>query len=105
MSLKCLMNGLEVNYPCSPACALFGDCCTAFEAQKKSRVATNADHIRSMADEELAALLDRFCDAAECRAGNGSVCPFYSDCASDHAECDWKVWLKQPYKEEPHGKA
>ena len=35
MSIKCLMNGLEVNYPCSPMCALFGDCVTAFEAQKK----------------------------------------------------------------------
>ena len=65
---------------------------------------TNADHIRSMTDEELAALLDRFCDAAKCRAENGSVCPFYSDCASDHAECDWKVWLKQPYKEELNAK-
>lgn len=57
MSIKCLMNGLEVNYPCSPSCALFGDCVTAFESQKKANVRTNADRIRAMTDEELAELL------------------------------------------------
>ena len=57
MSIKCLMNGLEVNYPCSPVCALFGDCVTAFEAQKKAKVVTNADRIRAMSDEELAKIL------------------------------------------------
>ena len=30
MSMKCLMNGLEVNYPCSPVCALFGDCVSVY---------------------------------------------------------------------------
>ena len=53
MSIKCLMNGMEVNYPCSHVCALFGDCVTAFEAQKKENVRTNADRIRSMTDDEL----------------------------------------------------
>ena len=53
VSIKCLMNGLEVNYPCSPSCALFGDCVTAFESQKKVNVRTNADRIRAMSDEEL----------------------------------------------------
>ena len=57
MSIKCLMNGLEVNYPCSPSCALFGDCVTAFESQKKSKVRTNADRIREMSDYELAQML------------------------------------------------
>lgn len=57
MSIKCLMNGLEVNYPCSPVCALFGDCVTAFESQNKANVRTNADRIRAMNDEELAKLL------------------------------------------------
>lgn len=60
MSIKCLMNGLEVNYPCSPVCALFGDCVTAFEAQKKENVRTNADRIRAMNDEELANMLTEF---------------------------------------------
>ena len=54
MSIKCLMNGLEVNYPCSPVCPLFGDCTAEFNSLKKSRVHTNADRIRSMSDEELA---------------------------------------------------
>ena len=52
MSIKCLMNGLEVNYPCSPSCALFGDCVTAFESQKKYKARTNADRFRAMSDEE-----------------------------------------------------
>ena len=95
MSLKCLMNGLEVNYPCSPVCALFGDCCTAFEVQKKSRVATNADHIRSMSDEELA----RFLAEVENRrsaAGGGAIWK-----GAAHA----LEWLRQPYEEANHGKA
>lgn len=61
---------------------------------------SNADHIRSMTNEELAALLDAFCEVSECRTADEAVCPFFNDCASDHAECDWKVWLKQPYKED-----
>ena len=91
MSLKCLMNGLEVNYPCSPTCALFGDCCTAFEVQKKSRVVTNADHIRSMTDEELALFFGRlgFCNGviprSHCHAHK--VCG--QGCVVD--------WLKQPF--------
>ena len=52
MSIKCLMNGMEVNYPCSHVCALFGDCVTAFEAQKKANVRTNADLFRAMDDDE-----------------------------------------------------
>lgn len=52
MSIKCLMNGLEVNYPCSPVCALFGDCVTAFESKKKANVRTNADRFRAMDDDE-----------------------------------------------------
>ena len=58
--MKCLMNGLEVNHPCSPVCALFGDCVTAFESQKKANVRTNADRIRAMTDEELASHLHMF---------------------------------------------
>ena len=54
MSIRCLMNGLEVNYPCSPVCALFGDCVTVFESQKKVKPMTNGDKIRAMSDEELA---------------------------------------------------
>lgn len=52
--MKCLMNGFEVNYPCSPVCALFGDCVTAFKELRKANVRTKADRIRAMTDEELA---------------------------------------------------
>lgn len=90
MSIKCLMNGLEVNYPCSPACALFGDCVTAFEAQKKANVSTNADRIRAMTDEELTDFLRKEswkCDNYKvCRE-----CPRYiGDCCLPLDE-----WLQQ----------
>ena len=52
MSIKCFMNGLEANYPCSPSCVLFGDCVTEFESQKKYNIRTNADRFRAMPDEE-----------------------------------------------------
>ena len=67
---------------------------------------TNAQHIRSMTDEELAALLDAFCESSECRTADGAVCPFYSDCPHDgnigcNGTCGiWTDWLKQPYKED-----
>ena len=89
MSIKCIMNGLEVNYPCSPSCHLFGDCFTAFESQKKSNVRTNADRIRAMSDEELAEMLWK----------NGrnyrSVC---ADPVVDYNEQRDNLieWLKQP---------
>lgn len=60
--MKCLMNGLEVNYPCSPVCALFGDCVVAFNKQKKANVRTNGDRLRAMSDEELATVLYGFVD-------------------------------------------
>ena len=90
MSIKCLMNGLEVNYPCSPVCALFSDCVTAFEAQKKENVRTNADRIRAMSDEEMAGVLSTAClgcPVKECRLHNY---------ASYGCEQKFLQWLQQP---------
>ena len=55
--MKCLTHNLEVNYPCSPVCPLFGDCVVAFRNEQKKRVRTNADRIRAMSDEELGKFL------------------------------------------------
>lgn len=56
--MKCLLNkDLHVAYPCSPNCALFGDCLTAYMKPKKTN--TKGDRVRSMNDEELAELLFR----------------------------------------------
>jgi len=54
---------------------------------------TNADHIRSMTDDELAKLL--LDGVAE------KVCP--NGCDGCDGDCDGKMlnWLKQPYKEDP----
>ena len=60
MSIKCLMNGLDVNYPCSSSCALFGDYVTSFESQKKSKVRTNADRFRAMSNEEQQNFVRKF---------------------------------------------
>ena len=52
--MKCLTHDVEINYPCSPACPLYGDCIASFSREVKRRVRTNADRIRAMTDEELA---------------------------------------------------
>ena len=91
MSIKCLMNGLEVNYPCSPVCVLFGDCVTAFESQKKANVRTNADRIRAMSDEELAEFIKHIkVRAALCKAVKNNDA-FEALCSAE--------WLKQPAEE------
>ena len=99
MSIKCLMNGLEVNYPCSPMCALFGDCVTAFEAQKKENVRTNADRIRAMSDEELAKALYRMqkevCTHIAIAAGFSPEELDFADEAPDILD-----WLQQPVEVE-----
>lgn len=88
MSIKCLMNGLEVNYPCSPSCALFGDCVTVFESQKKANVRTNADRIRAMSDDELIEFIKNIkVRAALCKAVKNNDA-FEELCSAE--------WLQQP---------
>ena len=53
---------------------------------------TNADHIRSMTDEELAELLLDGVDDTVCSSG---CCVCDGDCRGRMVN-----WLKQPYKEE-----
>lgn len=94
--MKCLTNNLEVNYPCSPVCPLFGDCVAAFQKEQKQRVRTNADRIRTMSDEELADLLaddDRACP------------PVHGRCHSYVDSCIgcWREWLQKP-AEDANGK-
>lgn len=65
---------------------------------------TNADHIRSMSDEELAVLFGAMCAVAECHSPDGHVCPFIEDCPIDAlGDKLWPNWLKQPYKEDKFG--
>ena len=64
-------------------CHALGDC--------ENKIVTNADHIRSMADEELAEfLMSDIC---------GRVSPKDFDCYGACVDCAAN-WLKQPYKEE-----
>ena len=73
----------------------------AFAAMMKQAVKTNADHIRSMSDEELAKFLDGFTGCYYC--SEYETAPFVGPGICD---CDGKCkrhlvgWLKQPYKED-----
>lgn len=83
--MKRLTHNLEVNYPCSPVCPLFGDCVVAFRNEQKKRVRTNADRIRAMSDEQMATdLLRMFEELCE----DGIPSP----------EC-MRFWLQQPVEE------
>ena len=109
MSIKCLMNGLEVNYPCSPVCPLFGDCVSVFEAQKKEKVVTNFDHILSMNYEKFAEFIMLspemefgVCECCEVFRGHGA----YTPCGTEDGWCTaelrcnaFKKWLQQPVEE------
>lgn len=55
---------------------------------------TNADHIRSMSDEELAEFLNSYKFCYICEEGCED-CHYNGECERRLAE-----WLKQPYKEE-----
>lgn len=72
-----------------PAEFVKGSECHKFNEEVES-LYTNADHIRSMSDEELA---DKITDYI-------NTCPvdIFTDCKVNCKAC-WLKWLKQPYKE------
>ncbi len=102
--MKCLTTNLEVNYPCSSVCPLFGDCAAAFQSEKKQMVRTRADRIRAMSDEELAEFIN------QCKSDNGpNFCKNLPICDAD-LETDTLIpldrcyiclldWLRQPAEE------
>lgn len=86
-----------------PARKRNGDCVSQYPCRHKiepPKPKTNADHIRSMTDEQLALLFGAMCKTSECYAVDGSVCPFADNCPIDALGDNlWLNWLKQPYKE------
>lgn len=78
--------------------------CNPSRFERVQKVMTNADHIRSMSDEELAKFLDGFTGCNYC--SEYETAPFVGPGLCD---CDGKckrhlvVWLKQPYKEDEVG--
>jgi hypothetical protein len=60
---------------------------------RKRKPMTNADHIRSMSDEELAKWLDKI--VVNCHKDCCEGCPLEDSCWSDGIS----EFLKQPYKE------
>lgn len=92
--MKCLIKNIEVNYPCSPTCALYGDCMTAFLETRKRRVRTNADRIRAMSDEELAEWMCSLMTAECC----DQRCPARDIC--NLGDNGLVKWMKQPAEED-----
>lgn len=81
--MKCLLNkDLHVAYPCSPSCALFGDCITAYEKSILRKQKTNLDHVRTLTGEELAWCISCWQD------WGGGLDPE-----------DWLEWLQKPWDE------
>ena len=68
---------------------------------KKERAVTNADHIRSMTDEELANTIHSISLGWK---GQTNWCDFHCENPGDDG-CDKCIlnWLKQPYKEGGNG--
>lgn len=63
---------------------------------------TNADHIRSMTDEELYSVLEVLARNDVCvnsAHDDCATCVWYQFCGSVHCAEDVKDWLKQPYKD------
>jgi hypothetical protein len=89
MTATCEITNERVKMPCSKSdCLRFGKCVVSYVMGKPK---TNADHIRSMTDDELSWSMMQL-----------NFCPpnidEYKVCGKD-ANCHqcWLDWLKQPY--------
>lgn len=87
-------NKLHYNRWCSKACmyctATQQETCWHKKVPDTNVVKTNADHIRSMTDEELGDFLDDI----YCHGWN------YGSLDRVDSDPDYHEWLKQPYKED-----
>lgn len=71
-----------------------GSTCDKFNQEVLSPPPTNADHIRSMSDEELAKFIPNWSYTDACKCGE-----HYVDCNNECEKCVAE-WLQQPYKED-----
>jgi hypothetical protein len=95
---------MSLEYPCvyfdHEKCTLHGtepesiDWCVMGPCSKETP--SNADHIRSMTDEELADFMSAFCEMSD----DCKKCPLFGRCPESDQACWWEEWLKQPYKED-----
>lgn len=70
------------------------DFCDSSGGEERECIETNADHIRSMTDEELAEFIPNWSYTDACKCGE-----HYVDCNNECEKCIAE-WLEQPYKEE-----
>lgn len=64
--------------------------------QKIKKIVTNADHIRSMSDEELADFLEEFEACDVCKYYDKNRCTFENPCVHEFAGIMIWEWLKSP---------
>lgn len=89
---------LSVDFECLP--------CSACRNDSKWEAMTNADHIRSMTDEELAEYMSDHSIEDICYIVCGGVCKAMATFnKTSHQVCREIVadWLKQPYKGDADG--
>lgn len=84
-------------WPCNVCEASYDNPPTKWE-KPEDKPQTNADHIKSMSDEDLADLLIQLCG----NANSCDDCSLYGQgmCPETQHEFEWLEWLQQPYKEE-----
>ena len=74
-----------------------------WETGEDTKVQTNADHIRSMTDEELADFMSEHCIEDICCIVCGGDCNAIATLGKTSDQVCREIvsnWLKQPYKEE-----
>ncbi len=72
--------------------------CAAFNREVEYKPMTNADRIRAMSNEELAAMFVRAC-ADECPPGRDWYCA-KDEYGWDACEACWANWLQKPAEED-----
>lgn len=70
-----------------------------FEQHHKPKPQTNADHIRSLSDEELAEFLEQFEVCTHCKYFYNNHCNFENPCVHEFAMAMAYEWLKSEVKE------
>lgn len=82
------------------------DFCNCSGGEEREAIGTNADHIRSMTDEELAAALDGYGAYSVCDLVCGGKCYAIASLektASQKCREIILAKLREPYKEKEHG--
>ena len=82
----------ETDFPCN-------ECKHGVNVKDHYKPRSNADHIRSMSDEELADFLEEFAVCTHCKYNDEDRCTFENPCSHGFAGAIAYEWLKSEAKE------